>query len=155
MRALINEPELLILDEPTTGLDPQARQLIWQRLRLLRRLGLTLVLTTHYMEEAHRLCNEIAIVDRGKIITRGHPDRLLRDQFPAAIVRLPSAALASDAPLPKGAARRDGEIQVLTDDVPAAINALETAGAVLADLQVSSPTLEDLFLKLTGHALRG
>ena len=153
--ALVNKPSLVFLDEPTTGLDPQSRRNFWALIEGIRRDGTTVVLTTHYMEEAHRLCTEIAIVDRGKIIVQGHPDALLRDQFPAAIVRLPSAALVPAVPLPEGAECHDGEIQVFTDDVPATINALKTAGAVLSDLQVSSPTLEDLFLKLTGHGLRG
>lgn len=152
--ALVNKPSLVFLDEPTTGLDPQSRRNFWALIAGIRREGKSIVMTTHYMEEAHRLCNEIAIVDRGKIIARGQPDTLLRDHFPATAVRLPSSALPLAAPLPKGAHRRDGEIQVFTDDVPGTITALETAGAVLSDLQVSSPTLEDLFLKLTGHALR-
>ena len=153
--ALVNRPSLIFLDEPTTGLDPQSRRNFWALIEGIRGEGKTIVLTTHYMEEAHRLCSEIAIVDRGKIIARGQPDNLLRDHFPATAVRLPSAAVPLTAPLPAGARRQDGKIQVFTDDVPGTISALQSNGALLSDLQVSSPTLEDLFLKLTGHALRG
>jgi lipooligosaccharide transport system ATP-binding protein len=76
-RALINEPKLLILDEPTTGLDPQARHLIWQRLRELKRKGVTMILTTHYMEEAEQLCDRIAVMDSGKIVVEGPPRELI------------------------------------------------------------------------------
>ena len=87
-RALVNDPQLLILDEPTTGLDPQARQLIWQRLRELKRSGHTLILTTHYMEEAQRLCDRLAIMDHGKIIVQGSPKELIRDQIEPHVIEI-------------------------------------------------------------------
>lgn len=87
-RALINEPELLILDEPTTGLDPQARQLIWQRLRQLRKQGLTLILTTHYMEEAERLCDHIIIMDQGRILEEGSPQQLIERYIESQVVEV-------------------------------------------------------------------
>jgi len=87
-RALINEPELLILDEPTTGLDPQARQLIWQRLRQLRKQGLTLILTTHYMEEAERLCDHIIIMDQGHILEEGSPQQLIERYIESQVVEV-------------------------------------------------------------------
>jgi len=87
-RALINEPELLILDEPTTGLDPQARQLIWQRLRQLRKEGLTLILTTHYMEEAERLCDHIIIMDHGRILEEGSPQYLIEHYIEPQVVEV-------------------------------------------------------------------
>ncbi|OQW93018.1 MAG: ABC transporter [Beggiatoa sp. IS2] len=87
-RALINEPELLILDEPTTGLDPQARQLIWQRLRQLRKAGLTLILTTHYMEEAERLCDHIIIVNNGCILEQGSPYDLIAKYIEPQVVEV-------------------------------------------------------------------
>ncbi len=87
-RALINEPELLILDEPTTGLDPQARQLIWQRLRQLRKQGLTVILTTHYMEEAERLCDHIIIMDQGHILEEGSPQQLIERYIESQVVEV-------------------------------------------------------------------
>jgi lipooligosaccharide transport system ATP-binding protein len=88
IRALINAPELLILDEPTTGLDPQARQLIWQRLRALRNQGMTLVLTTHYMEEAERLCDRVTVMDGGKILDSGRPGDLIRKYIEPHVVEV-------------------------------------------------------------------
>jgi lipooligosaccharide transport system ATP-binding protein len=81
-RSLVNDPELVVLDEPTTGLDPQARHVVWERLRSLRRQGKTLLITTHYMEEAARLCDELVILDRGRIIARGTPVALVADHVP-------------------------------------------------------------------------
>lgn len=88
IRALINAPELLILDEPTTGLDPQARQLIWQRLRALRNQGMTLVLTTHYMEEAQRLCDRVTVMDGGQILDSGRPSDLIRHYIEPHVVEV-------------------------------------------------------------------
>src|SRR5262249_54806400 len=87
-RALVNEPDLLILDEPTTGLDPQARQLIWQRLRSLLGQGKTLILTTHYMEEAERLCDRLVIMDHGRILVSGSPQTLIREQIEPEVVEV-------------------------------------------------------------------
>jgi lipooligosaccharide transport system ATP-binding protein len=88
VRALINEPELLILDEPTTGLDPQARQLIWQRLRALRTRGMTLVLTSHYMEEAERLCDRVTVMDHGHILASDHPKALIRQYIEPQVIEV-------------------------------------------------------------------
>ena len=85
-RGLINEPDMMLLDEPTTGLDPQARHVIWQKLRQLQSQGVTLILTTHYMDEAHILCDEIAIMDTGKIIAQGSPDTLLEERYQGLII---------------------------------------------------------------------
>jgi ABC-2 type transport system ATP-binding protein len=153
--ALVNDPELLFLDEPTTGLDPQSRRNFWSLIETVRRRGKTIVLTTHYMEEAQRLCDEIAIVDRGRVIARGAPSRLVREHFPSAVVRLPAVAWPTGQPLPPDAALHGGEIELFTTDVPAVLEELEAQGAALAELKVETPNLEDLFLKLTGHGLRG
>lgn len=152
--ALVNEPELVFLDEPTTGLDPQSRRNFWGLLETVRRRGATLILTTHYMEEAERLCDEIAIVDRGRIIARGPPAELVREHFPAAVVRLPARAWPGSLPLPVGAALRDGEIELYTETVAPVLKEFERVGAQIKDLRVTTPNLEDLFLKLTGHLLR-
>ena len=152
--ALVNEPELVFLDEPTTGLDPQSRRNFWGLIETVRGRGTTVILTTHYMEEAERLCDEIAIVDRGRIIALGEPSRLVREHFPATVVRLPADAWPGALPLPAGAARREGEVELFTDQVAPVLKELERVGAEMKDLRVSTPNLEDLFLKLTGHALR-
>lgn len=152
--ALVNAPRLVFLDEPTTGLDPQARRNFWSLIEDIKRAGKTVVLTTHYMEEAYRLCDEIAIVDQGRIIAQGVPDELLREHFPTAVVRLPATAIPEQSRLREDFIPRDGKLELFTDDVPATIVRLEALGAKLGDLHISAPTLEDLFLKLTGHALR-
>ncbi|MEA3277466.1 MAG: ABC transporter ATP-binding protein [Pseudomonadota bacterium] len=152
--ALVNDPRLVFLDEPTTGLDPQSRRNFWGLIETVRRRGKTLVLTTHYMEEAQRLCDEIVIVDQGRIIARGSPKELVREHFPATVVRLPESAWPTDAPLPPESEVRDGYIELFTGEVPPILEHLERAGANLNELKVETPNLEDLFLKLTGHGLR-
>ena len=152
--ALVNDPELLFLDEPTTGLDPQARRNFWGLIDTVRRRGKTVLLTTHYMEEAQYLCDEVAIVDHGRIIARGAPAALVREHFPAAVARLPASHWPAGVPLPGGAEERAGQIEVFSDEVPPLLTHLERVGADLTELRVATPTLEDLFLKLTGHSLR-
>ena len=151
--ALVNDPSLVFLDEPTTGLDPQSRRNFWSLIEGIKRSGKTILLTTHYMEEAYRLCDRIAIVDRGRIIIEGEPDELLRQHFPASVVRLPQSAVTTRVEHPE-LVLIDGYYEMFTDDVPAAIGLLESLGFSLGDCRISAPTLEDLFLKLTGHALR-
>lgn len=151
--ALVNDPDLVFLDEPTTGLDPQSRRNFWQLIDGIKREGKTILLTTHYMEEASVLCDEIAVIDRGRIIEHGEPKRLLAQHFPRALVRLPAGALPSDGPLP--GFERQGEYAVAaTDDVDATLASVGALGIPLEELHISSPTLDDLFLKLTGHGLR-
>jgi len=152
--ALVNDPELVFLDEPTTGLDPQSRRNFWHLIESIKQAGKTIILTTHYMEEAYRLCDQIAIVDQGKIIIEGAPDDLLREHFPAAVIRLPQSAMAEQQALPDDIRLVEGQYECFCDDVPATILRLEKLGVGLGDCQISAPTLEDLFLKLTGHALR-
>ena len=152
--ALINDPKLVFLDEPTTGLDPQSRRNFWALIETVRQRGKTLVMTTHYMEEAQRLCDEVIIVDHGHIIARGSPRALVSAHFPAAVVRLPDEAWPSGQPLPSKSELRDGYIELFTDDVPPLLEYLEHAGTNLSELKVEVPNLEDVFLKLTGHTLR-
>ncbi|MBK5970005.1 MULTISPECIES: ABC transporter ATP-binding protein [Thiorhodovibrio] len=152
--ALVNDPDLVFLDEPTTGLDPQSRRNFWSLIETVRRRGKTIVLTTHYMEEAERLCDNIAIVDQGRIIAEGVPQTLVHEHFPRAMIRLPEAAWPSGTALPSGALVRNGEIEIPTADVPPMLEELDHAGAELTALRVETPNLEDLFLKLTGHRLR-
>ena len=152
--ALINDPKLVFLDEPTTGLDPQSRRNFWGLIERVRQHGKTLVLTTHYMEEAQRLCDEIVIVDRGHIIAHGSPGALVSAYFPAAVLRLPVNAWPQGEPIPSNSEVRDGYLEIFTDDIPPLLEHLEQAGANLNELKVEVPNLEDVFLKLTGHTLR-
>lgn len=152
--ALVNDPSLVFLDEPTTGLDPQSRRNFWQLIEGIKQAGKTIILTTHYMEEAYRLCDQIAIVDQGRIIIEGEPDVLLREHFAATIIRLPRRAVKHPELLPPDIQLVDGQFELFTDDVAASIARLEKLGFGLVDCQISAPTLEDLFLKLTGHVLR-
>ncbi len=152
--ALVNNPRLVFLDEPTTGLDPQARRNFWSLIEGIKQTGKTILLTTHYMEEAYRLCDQIAIVDHGKIIIEGKPDELLKQHFQSSIIRLPQRAVTDCTVLPEDIQLVDKQYELFTDDVPASIAMLEKRGFTLSDCQISAPTLEDLFLKLTGHALR-
>ena len=151
--ALVNDPELLFLDEPTTGLDPQARRNFWDLIREIRSRGKTILLTTHYMEEAYELCDEIAIMDHGHVIARGSPQRLLSDHFNDVVLELPGGAVGPRE-LPLTVQRRGDNVEIMTADVNGAIAALLAAGVSLASLKVRPRTLEDLFLELTGKELR-
>ncbi|HIH43538.1 MAG TPA: ATP-binding cassette domain-containing protein [Candidatus Methanoperedenaceae archaeon] len=154
-RALVNRSRLLILDEPTVGLDPQARHLIWDRIRKLQAQGSTIVLTTHYLEEAARLCDRLVIMDSGKILVEGKPDELVRDYIGTEIVEVqngPEAVACLDRIAAKYETIGD-MIQVYTDDPQKVANALLEEcrpGHVVA----RKATLEDVFLKLTGRKLR-
>ena len=152
--ALVNDPKLVFLDEPTTGLDPQARRNFWGLIETVLQRGKTVILTTHYMEEAQRLCDDIVIVDQGRIIARGSPGTLVKQHLPAVIARLPAQAWPGDTPLPDNSELRNGFIEMFADEEHRLLEQLESSGANLGDLKIESPNLEDLFLKLTGHALR-
>lgn len=151
--ALINDPDLVFLDEPTTGLDPQSRRNFWELVQGIKRRGKTTVLTTHYMDEAQYLCDDIAIMDRGRIIERGSPRRLLEQHFEGVMVHLPKTAVEG-VELPFDVLELDDRIEIQTAEVDVTVQRLSQAGISLDGLQVKSPNLEDLFLKLTGHALR-
>lgn len=152
--ALVNDPELVFLDEPTTGLDPQSRRNFWQLIESIKQAGKTIILTTHYMEEAYRLCDRIAIVDQGKIIIEGNPDELLKRHFAPTIIRIPKGAIKQPEQLGDDIKLVEGQYEMFTDDVAGSISHLEKLNVELADCQIGAPSLEDLFLKLTGHALR-
>ena len=156
-RALINRPRLLILDEPTTGLDPQARHLIWQRLRELKASGTTLLLTTHYMEEARELSDRVAIMDHGRLLRVGPPQRLVADEVGGEVVEVRAApGLAAEVrrragALPHRFERAGDTLYFYCEDGRALLAAL--ADLPLAYLHRRAASLEDLFLRLTGRGL--
>lgn len=152
--ALVNKPDLVFLDEPTTGLDPQSRRNFWHLVESIQATGTTVLMTTHYMEEASALCDEIAVIDHGRIIAQGEPQHLLREHFPRALVRVPLQALPDPARLPEGFERTREFATAATDDIDATLETLGRHAITLEELHISSPTLDDLFLKLTGHGLR-
>jgi len=153
--ALVNDPDVVFLDEPTTGLDPQARRNFWELVRLIKARGKTLLLTTHYMEEAYALCDEVAIMDRGRVIAHGEPDALLKTHFDGVTIELPKADYRAPAEaLPGKVVERDDVVEILTAAPDAALAALLGAGSRLRHVQVRPRTLEDLFLELTGRELR-
>ncbi|MBK9000734.1 MAG: ATP-binding cassette domain-containing protein [Myxococcales bacterium] len=159
-RALINDPELLLLDEPTTGLDPQARHLIWSKLRELRARGVTMVLTTHYMDEAERLCDRLVIMDSGKILAEGAPRALIETHVGQEVFELGASAdeaRAFLAELDLGGAEHEH-----TGDVLAVFlgkrselseRLMERARQAGSRYLLRNATLEDVFLKLTGREL--
>lgn len=152
--ALIHDPSLVFLDEPTTGLDPQARAHFWDLIRLVRNRGKTVVLTTHYMEEAESLCDQIGLLDQGRLIAMGSPADLLADHYPGVVARMPLATLPS--PIPDSLhGYRDGDQWVITGPEPETVlHRLLDAGLALDSLSIARPNLNDLFLKLTGQGLR-
>ena len=155
-RALVNQPEFLILDEPTTGLDPQSRQLLWQKLAELKGRGLTILLTTHYMEEAERLCDRLVIVDHGRILVEGAPKGLVREHVGHTVLEIAEPDAAVRDFLAKQACRvedLDRRLLVYLDDGDQLF--LELTREVRAEGCTLRPAgLEDLFLKLTGRELR-
>ena len=153
--ALVNDPEVLFLDEPTTGLDPQARRNFWSLVRAIKAQRKTIILTTHYMAEAEILCDVIAIVDRGRIIAQGTPAALLREHFAAVLLELPRADFPSAArALPLQIIESEERIEITTDDLDATLRTLLGADVPLRNLRIRAPNLEDLFLELTGRELR-
>lgn len=153
--ALVNDPDILFLDEPTTGLDPQARRNFWELVRAIRARGKTIILTTHYMEEAYLLCDRIAIMDHGRIIAEGPPAVLLREHFHDVVLELPREDFTLDpALLPCQVYATDHSVEISTADVNGVLRILLDRGVSLARLQVRPRTLEDLFLELTGKELR-
>jgi lipooligosaccharide transport system ATP-binding protein len=153
-RGLMNEPEVLILDEPTTGLDPQARQMVWQRIRHLKRRGLTILLTTHYMEEASRLCDRVAVIDRGRILVTGTPPELVSALPGQEVVEVhtetPQLALKAGAHLGAGERHADSAYW-FTSGGPIDLEPFIAAG--FKEVSRRPANLEDVFLKLTGREL--
>jgi ABC-2 type transport system ATP-binding protein len=153
--ALVNRPRLVFLDEPTTGLDPQARRNFWELVKRIRTEGTTLVLTTHYMDEAHVLCDEIAIMDVGRIIAQGSPDALLQRQYRNVVIELPLDDISGDlTSIQHRVLEGRGVIEISTDDVNATLLDLASHVSGLNRMKIRQPNLEDLFLDLTGHSLR-
>ena len=154
--ALVNDPQVVFLDEPTTGLDPQARRNLWSLVKSIREQGKSILLTTHYMEEAYALCDAIAIMDHGRIIARGSPRELLAEHFDEAVLQLPAGDIPGDPlALPMPLDIHDGVVEILSRDVNTTLGQLLAAGVSLAALQIRPRTLEELFLALTGEGLRG
>jgi ABC-2 type transport system ATP-binding protein len=153
--ALVNDPEIVFLDAPTTGLDPQARRRFWELVRVIRERGKTVVLTTHYMEEAYELCDEIAIIDRGRVIAQGSPDQLLREHFQGLSIRIPKdggegTTWAPDSIPGCQVFDLDDAWELLTEHPEATMRALLDRAVPLQGIQIRHRNLEDLFLKLTG-----
>jgi ABC-2 type transport system ATP-binding protein len=153
--ALVNEPRLVFLDEPTTGLDPQARRNFWTLVQRIQANGTTIILTTHYMDEAHVLCDEIAIMDAGKIIAIGAPDELLRSRYEGLVIELPLEDLSRDLDgIEHVVYETQGIVEVMSTDVSSSLEALAPRVLSLNRIKIRQPNLEDLFLDLTGHSLR-
>lgn len=153
--ALVNRPRLIFLDEPTTGLDPQARRNFWDLVQSIRAQGASIVLTTHYMDEAQILCDDIAIMDVGKIITQGSPDALLRQRYKGLIIELPIGDLTHELRQIEHTVHENlGIVEVVTSDVSASLQQLSPHVTNLNHIKIRQPNLEDLFLDLTGHSLR-
>lgn len=158
-RALVNDPRILLLDEPTTGLDPQARHVLWDRLFRLKEQGTTLVLTTHYMDEAEQLCDRLIVVDEGRIMAEGSPSELIRRHSTREVleVRFGSDRNQQVAPRLEGAGDRvevlPDRILVYTHDGERALERITAEGLTPVTSLVRRSSLEDVFLRLTGRSL--
>ena len=153
--ALVNDPSVLFLDEPTTGLDPQARRNFWALIQSIKERKKTIILTTHYMEEAELLCDEIAIVDGGRVIAQGPPRRLLQEHFADVMLELPKQDFPDRArSLPLRIIDIAGRIEITTDNLDVTLRTLIDAHVPLKNLRIRPANLEDLFLELTGKELR-
>jgi ABC-2 type transport system ATP-binding protein len=161
--ALVNDPDVIFLDEPTTGLDPAARRSLWDLVQKLQAQGKTILLTTHYMEEAEILCDRLAIMDHGRILAMGTVRQLVADRFKDRSVRFDRIDALTDQQLTglagvESIKHDDGETVLYTRDVPGTIGGVlgltEALGVEPGNLGIRRPTLEDLFLDLTGRALR-
>jgi lipooligosaccharide transport system ATP-binding protein len=159
-RSLINEPEILLLDEPTTGLDPQARHVVWDRLFRLKQQGVTLVLTTHYMDEAEQLCDRLVVMDGGRIAAAGSPRELIAEYSTPEVLELRFSPSDQDQAADKLAGLPAERTEVLADrillyvaDGDAALAAVRDRGLEPLTSLVRRSTLEDVFLRLTGRRL--
>jgi lipooligosaccharide transport system ATP-binding protein len=155
-RALINQPDLLILDEPTTGLDPQSRHQVWEKLESLKERGLTVLMTTHYMEEAAHLCDRLVIVDHGKILVNGTPSELIASHAGGSVIEIEEPEPALRDYLAQNAATYDdlGRKLIIYTTEDSEMNAVIRERFCAARCTFRSSTLEDVFLRLTGRALR-
>ena len=158
-RALINDPEIVVLDEPTTGLDPQARHLVWDRLRALAVEGKTLVLTTHYMEEAARLCDRLVIMEGGLIIAQGSPKELIEEHVSPQVLEFRAGPEELERLRPvveatADAVERTGEaLLVFTADADTIMDRVRECGVEVENTVYRNAGLEDVFLRLTGRRL--
>ena len=152
--ALVNNPDIIFLDEPTTGLDPQARRNFWDLIDSIKAEGKTVLLTTHYMDEAYVLCDEIAIMDHGKIIAHGTPKQLLQAHFNDVILQIPATAVNEQVENKYSLHIKKGIAEITTSNVNNTIEDLISKNVSLEHLQVRSRNLDDLFLELTGKEIR-
>ncbi len=158
-RSLINEPELLLLDEPTTGLDPQARHVLWDRLYRLKQRGVTIVLTTHYMDEAEQLCDRLVVMDTGRIVAEGSPRALIQQHSTREVLELRYAAGTNEqcAVDVQGIGDRvevlPDRVLIYANDGEAALAAVHARGSDPESALVRRSSLEDVFLRLTGRSL--
>jgi ABC-2 type transport system ATP-binding protein len=161
---LVHRPRLVFLDEPTSGLDPQGRARLWEEIRRLRREGMSVFLTTHYLEEADALCDRLAIIDHGKIVAEGTPDQLKR-QIAGDVVKVgvggnqeAALELLGGQPYVREATSEDGALRLAVDHgeavMPAILRLLDGAGFDLQTISLSRPSLDDVFLRMTGRSLR-
>ena len=151
--ALIHNPEIVFLDEPTTGLDPQSRRNFWELVRTIKAEGKTIVLTTHYMDEAYQLCDEIVIVDQGKVIARGNPKKLLEEHYKGAHISLPQSEKDKvEARYP--IQLMEDRVQFHVSDVTESLKELMALNVNLDQVEIQKQSLEDLFVDITGKQLR-
>lgn len=153
--ALIHDPQIIFLDEPTTGLDPQARRNFWDLIERIKKQNKTVMLTTHYMDEAYVLCDDVAIMDKGSIIARGSPQSLLTNHFGETVIQLPHDDIADTLPrLGIPFFQSNNIVEIPTHDLDATLKQMSTLGVNFSRLKIRAWTLEDLFIALTGKALR-
>lgn len=158
--ALVNDPDIIFLDEPTTGLDPQARHSFWQLIHHIKKQNKSIILTTHYMDEAYELCDDIIIMDHGKIIAQGTPKNLLSQYFSDVVIKIPYSANIENL-LNSASYSTDFNInpthntlEIRTSDINKIIQQLISSNISLDGLQIRERTLDDLFLELTGSGIR-
>ena len=158
-RSLINEPEMLLLDEPTTGLDPQARHMVWERLYRLKKQGVTLILTTHYMDEAEQLCDRLVVMDKARIVAEGSPGSLIEEYASREVLELRFEDLTTPDLEGKGGGRIErteqlpDRVLLYTEDGEATAETLHAEGIRPISQLVRRSSLEDVFLRLTGRRL--
>ena len=153
--ALLNKPTLLFLDEPSTGLDPQSRRHLWDIVRSIKEQGKTVVLTTHSMDEAEYLCDEIVIMDHGRIIAQGSPPALVRRHCSGTIISLPRERVTIPlAQLPLPAREVNGQLEITVERIDLGLEMLLNLKIDLSEMTVHTPNLEGVFLNLTGRKLR-
>lgn len=153
--AMVNDPDILFLDEPTTGLDPQARRHFWQLINHIKQQGKTILMTTHYMDEAEQLCDEIIVMDRGKVIESGSPKMLLQHHFPGVLIRLSVQKIPESLAEQYQIKQVGNYLEFSVSNVEESLRQLVKSNVVLEGMQVKAASLDDLFLKLTGHDLGG